>query len=594
MTKTKLIRAAGYLRKSTKGKRADGKERQEKSISQQKSEIIKLAKGKYDIVEWFSDDGVSGWKRGAKRPEFQRMIDGVKALGVEAILVDNVDRFSRAAYDEVQEDVTTLRKAGVRWIVSVAQGDYDMGSRYDIGSIIKLVIAICSSCEYSRQLSRRVTLARRNAAQEGKHTGGSVPYAMAADGHGGLKFGEASEGKVVKWIFEQYASQARSLCWIANDLNNRKVKSPGGGLWYSTTVRYVIKRRCYRGDFAFNANSRGKFFRIDMAGEVVESAEEAQGKLFLKEGAYKSLVPPKTWDKANARLASRAHQTTSRKRVGYPLTGILICDHCGRPMYGCRPHEIVVYRCGTLGKTGRDTCHQYQIREDEILPRLMELLAKEVQDVQALLTAPPENLRSPNKQRVAEQARAEKDRDNLANVIRKAEKNLMYSDDARTRKSLDAQITAMRDELEALEAQSAESVSSSSWSNADLLALNDWWEAFSAQAVSVPVQGKVPLHAHFYQDPASEHGAYLLDPLVVNEALAALGAEVRLRWKTETYTTKTGLERNRHTWLRGRFRLGQSKGMFSNTRRAGDSETYRAVLPLLSKVDVAFSPSPAA
>ena len=68
------IKAIGYLRKSTDGE-SNGKVRQEKSIPQQKREIERLAAGKYEIVGWEADPGVSGWKRGAQRPGFQRMLN---------------------------------------------------------------------------------------------------------------------------------------------------------------------------------------------------------------------------------------------------------------------------------------------------------------------------------------------------------------------------------------------------------------------------------------------------------------------------------------------------------------------------------------
>ena len=44
----------------------------------------------------------------------------------------------------------------------------------------------------------------------------------------------------------------------------------------------------------------------------------------------------------------------------------------------------------------------------------------------------------------------------MAKQIKQAEKNLMFSDDARTRKSLDVAITELRDDLEALERQLTE------------------------------------------------------------------------------------------------------------------------------------------
>ncbi len=66
--KPDLIAAVAYLRKSTKGRMADGRERQEKSIDQQKTEIVAMANDRYQIVRWYIDEGVSGWKRERKAP----------------------------------------------------------------------------------------------------------------------------------------------------------------------------------------------------------------------------------------------------------------------------------------------------------------------------------------------------------------------------------------------------------------------------------------------------------------------------------------------------------------------------------------------
>ena len=60
--KESLPKSLGYLRKSTKGT-SNGKQRQEKSIAQQKAEITKLVRNRYEVVAWYEDDGISGWKR---------------------------------------------------------------------------------------------------------------------------------------------------------------------------------------------------------------------------------------------------------------------------------------------------------------------------------------------------------------------------------------------------------------------------------------------------------------------------------------------------------------------------------------------------
>ena len=93
-----LVPAVGYLRKSTAGEAATGRERQEKSIPQQKREIEQLAKTHgYKLIRWYADPGKSGWKRGTARPDFTKMLADANEKGdFLAIICDDVDRFSRA------------------------------------------------------------------------------------------------------------------------------------------------------------------------------------------------------------------------------------------------------------------------------------------------------------------------------------------------------------------------------------------------------------------------------------------------------------------------------------------------------------------
>src|SRR5262245_19055023 len=101
------IIAVSYLRKSTDGETTDAEgnkhERQESSLDRQRGVVAKLeSEGGYKIVREYFDAGVSGWKLGAKRPDFTKMLDEVEALGAKAILCEDIDRFSRATVKQVQ------------------------------------------------------------------------------------------------------------------------------------------------------------------------------------------------------------------------------------------------------------------------------------------------------------------------------------------------------------------------------------------------------------------------------------------------------------------------------------------------------------
>jgi DNA invertase Pin-like site-specific DNA recombinase len=549
--------AVGYLRKSTKGERLDrhGKkqERQEKSIPQQKAEVIKLAAGRFNVVKWFEDEGISGWKREAKRPDFQRMLAEVNRLGAVAILCDNIDRFSRASYDDVQEDSSALRKAGVRWIVTCSHGEYDLhaGRRNDIGGIITFAAAVWAAHEYSRQLSRRISLARRNKATEGKRSGGYAAYGLELDGGGGLKHGDAKKGAVVQRLFAAYGNQRKSLNQLAEMLNAEKLPSPTGGRWRVRTIALLLRRRAYRGDFAYGVNPQGQFYGLDGQGEVREKeAITEPGKVFRVEGAYKPLVDPVLFDKVQRRLDARANERKGRKDMGYALTGVLICDHCGGSMYGVRKRgHTVVYRCSDTVIHGKGGCPQHQVREDRILPYLVTLLGEEIADLEAKLAAPvPEHIKNPRKGEAERLQQLQTDRDRLAKKIANAMTARIESDDKRTRQEYDTLITGWRDELERLDSElaTAEALKPGELSSEETKALAAWWQKFESTAVPIPNTDNL-------FDP-------IADPRAVNEMLRQVGCEVRLRWETEEYQTSGGILRRRHVLTRGRFRLGQRDG----------------------------------
>jgi len=598
-----LIPAVGYLRKSTKGEGADGKERQEKSIAQQKKEITVMGKGRFKIVAWYTDDGISGWKREAKRPDFQRMLQEAKDLGAQAVLCDHLDRFSRATVDEVQLDAHELRRAGVRWIVTASHGEYDLGKRHDIGEILKFVVAVWSANEYSRQLGRRVILARRNAALEGKRTGGEAPYGLALAGADGkpivkgssekcctLIWGDPKERKTVRWIFDQFVNHKRAMNWIAGELNRKGVPGPRGGKWYRATIKEMLDRRAYRGDFSFNEQRSGQFYQIDDNREVVEANGTTQRKakdkgVIVTEGRYKPLIDPATFDKAQKRLEVVGKNRRRRKRQGYPLTGILFCARCNKPLYGCKPNSHAVYRCSSNGNEGSDACGYYQVREADILPFVLRLLGEEIADLKTLITSPPDELAEPWKERTEQRDQLERQQAQLTAKIAKAEENLLFVEDARTRKSLDERVSKMRDELEQLGAELAtDNTAHQGFTGAELDALDEWYAALYKAALRMPLSAKLPetgpLQDHCESNVAvvdntgreqilwnadgdvvdTEEQSLLVDGRLVNEALHTVGTKVQLRWKSEEYETSGGKTRRRHTLARGRFRLGQQNG----------------------------------
>lgn len=176
------------------------------------------------IIRWYCDEGISGWKRDGKRPQFDSMLrDAKEKRDFQAVLCDDLDRFSRADVMEVFADLTALSAGDVRFLHCVNQGAYDLGQRGDIGRIIKLVVDIHGGNEFSRKLSRRIALTRRNKAQEDKRSGGGAPYGYETDENdkSTLRLGDPVEGEAVRLIFKRFGKEGYSLRSIAEELNQK-------------------------------------------------------------------------------------------------------------------------------------------------------------------------------------------------------------------------------------------------------------------------------------------------------------------------------------------------------------------------------------
>ncbi len=88
-----MKKAVAYLRVSKK----------EEDIENQRIAILEFAKkNDYEIVEWFEDEGVSGWKvKVRKRKGFRELLEYAEKHNIKTILFFDVTRFGRSWKDTV-------------------------------------------------------------------------------------------------------------------------------------------------------------------------------------------------------------------------------------------------------------------------------------------------------------------------------------------------------------------------------------------------------------------------------------------------------------------------------------------------------------
>lgn len=578
------VPAVAYLRKSTTGTNADGRERQERSIPQQTAEVAKLKPqdgGHYTVNRTYADPGKSGWKRGAARPDFTRMLaDCQRHRDVRAILVDDLDRFSRATVGEVWSDIQALKSAGVQFIHACNQGCYNLGDSSDIGTILKLTVEIWSANEFSRKLGRRVALARRNAAQAGKRTGAKPPFGYVSDGNKGLVLGEPEHVEIVRQMFDLFVRHHLSIQGVANHFNRNGIPSPRGKAWRCEVVRQMLQQRAYLGELVFGSVVTGRFYRNRPDGSV-EEATQLRGERNEKPAVvikdhHPAIIDRALFAAAQKRLAGFKTMRRPKSARPYALSRIIRCSHCGAWLIGAQVRKNVYYKCPTNLRARGKKCDQFTIREDLILPFLIHRLDSEMAQLVAESLLPKPLPAAPAK---------DHDRaiTSLDQKIAKYVRNILDIEDADTRKELDRTISELRGERAALVAEKAAPPTEDDAKTASRLA--EWWSGKRQEFLSATLDAGSPIAKTAFPELAALAAqpapwdawaealcggkrptvfVAQLDVRGLNEALHGLGCEVSLRWRIESRN-----KRKRFFVEKGRYRLGQQTGEISPSISSG-------------------------
>ncbi|MHB9065999.1 MAG: recombinase family protein [Pirellulaceae bacterium] len=601
-TKAKQLRAAVYRRQST-----TGEGHQEGSVERQEQQIARLIKHERFTVapaRRYVDQGISGWKRGDRRPAFYRMMNDIKKhKDVDVLLCDQFDRFSRADFYDVTEDVNTLRKAGVQKIMMSNGETIDLVKGGTMAAMT-LAFKACAANQYVTDSSRRIAQKAAELAKTGRRVGAVAPYGydLHKEKVSGkliatrLKLGDPAHRKVVKQMFE-WSAAGKSLHWIASELNRRGIKTARGkDHWFTDRVRSVLRNPAYAGDFVWNARSGGQFHYVNSSGEVVDakdrptddegtlerprwrqSYDPADGAIVIK-NAHPAIVTRKLFDAVQRRLDGNKEKRRRPRVNEFALSGILICQHCGKPLYGASYKKTVggktvyqrEYRCGTGSKQGKGACGYFSVREDLILWKILELVLAGADDFVTSLRETEQRQRtvaldSSRSDELRAQRRA------IEEKLEVALDNMLAVTDAAIRARLDVRLTKMREELDCLDDQLNSSTSGQVSSSEEAQEIVDALRK-QVSMVCMAFDGTGKVKGHWSGEDADEllsllkmgggGTLFMSNPLAVRTALESLGVECRLQWKSTPETWKNGQQVQRHRLVGGRITLNGTTTRF--------------------------------
>ncbi|MCH7591810.1 MAG: recombinase family protein [Planctomycetes bacterium] len=382
------MQAYGYLRAST--------DRQDASVPAQKNAILEFARpNDVDVVQWFTDDGVSG--KSFDRPNYRRMralILGGNPDQVEHVIVWSLSRFGRVEPDDFIVERRELAKAGVT-ILSATEAIRGDGTLAD--GLLSYINAY-QNREFLVKLSKDVTRGMRALVENGfwpsvaplgynrlvvdnQHKPIVVNDSPLILRRGELKGnqnhvilvpGEEQEQAAIRFMFGKRAHERLGLRRIAADLNEMGLQTIKAQPWKQSTVRSCLTNLTYIGHTRYGVRRKYKGVRNQIEG--VELARNPREEWITVEDTHEALIPTDLFERVASTFCEngrRGQRTLGGRRKLMLFTSAIVCCRCGAN-YQCRPRKkngrtYLYYECSgrTAGRT-KDRCDSWSVNADKL------------------------------------------------------------------------------------------------------------------------------------------------------------------------------------------------------------------------------------
>ncbi|OAZ17662.1 recombinase [Lactococcus lactis RTB018] len=379
--KSSKLRVAAYARVSTSS------EEQLLSLENQKLHYEQriLANSKWEFVEMYFDEGISGTKID-KRDGLKRLLQDCENGKVDFILTKSISRFSRNALDCLE----MVRKLNDLNIFIEFEKE-NINTQTMDGELMLSILSSLAESE-SRSLSQNTKWGIEKRFQNGTYKIGYPPFGY--DWVDGVMVINKEQALVVKDIFADVL-KGTSTGDIAEKLNQQGVTTKRRKTWHGTTIRGIIKNEKYIGDALF-----GKTFTDDSFKRKINRGDKNQ---YFMEGHHSAIIDKETFDQAQQMLVQNAKsknivQDDDKYQNRYSFSGILKCGECGgtfkrRIQTKNKNEKYVAWACTTHLKD-KYSCSKKFIKDEQIKLAFITMMNKLVFFHQILLKALLSDLRA--------------------------------------------------------------------------------------------------------------------------------------------------------------------------------------------------------
>ena len=294
------------------------------------------------VYDLYIDDAISGVN--FVRPEFSRMMNDLRDGKFDCIVVKDLSRLGRNYLESGEYIELVFPFFQCRFIAITDRFD----SKYQQADF-SIQLKNLANEMYAKDISKKITSAKRIAQEQGKLTTGRAPYGYLVDpADKDHLIVDEEVAPIVRQLFEMVAAGS-TLHAAATTMNERGIPSPGRLLydrgiattdkfqnsrWYMPTIRRILTDEVYLGWMvssrqrsAYRTTGQKKTIKVPREEWIVTKATHepiVTEALFYKTQEY--FV--KTKEKYG-----KASLYNMRSRKASVLTGHLRCGECGKAMH---------------------------------------------------------------------------------------------------------------------------------------------------------------------------------------------------------------------------------------------------------------------
>ena len=338
----------------------------------------------YDIYE---DNGKKGTN--FDRPEFNRLMDDIRAGKVKCVLVKDLSRFGRD-YIEAGEYLEKIFPfLGVRFI-SITDG-YDSLTVGDAEGALMIPLKNMINDVYAKDISRKIITSFRARQEKGEYLPAFPPYGYVKSKTKAYRYEVDEEvAPYVRMIFEWKAAGVShsEICKRLNDMGavtpaRRKVElgiwhaeKYKHTIWHGRTIIDIMKNATYTGTLVY-----GRMPKSLYQGIKCHRAKPDEWRCIPD--AHEAIVSQELFDKVQKIFDERSERMQKKwaesKQVRDKIVNLFVkriyCGDCGKRMRFVKGNNALRdknfyytnYVCGGYLDSGYRNCTRHSIRYQDVV-----------------------------------------------------------------------------------------------------------------------------------------------------------------------------------------------------------------------------------